>query len=356
MSRSRRRVSRGLIGLLVLTITFGLIAYFHNTSRTKATEASPASKIAIAPEPPAVHVETPVASSPATQPLESLTSAPSTQPAAFASSVSPATQPTRRAHLSSSGDPIADGKAKIDGGDLLAARRILNDALLADGTSASQSASIKQLLAQISQTVVFSPKRFADDEFGGTYSVQTGDVMRKIAANHGVTSELLCHINGLSDPRRLRAGATLKVVKGPFNALVSKKDFTLEIWLGDPEAPGSYYVKSYGVGLGRDDSTPTGKWLVEPQKKLKNPTYYSPRGEGVIAADDPRNPLGECWIGLTGVDGHAVGKQSYGIHGTIEPDSIGKMASMGCIRMHNEDVTEVFELLVEGKSTVTVKD
>ena len=116
------------------------------------------------------------------------------------------------------------------------------------------------------------------------------------------------------------------------------------------------YVMTYGVGLGRDDSTPTGVWMVEPHKKIKNPTYFSPRGEGVIDADDPKNPLGERWIGLTGIDGHAVGKQSYGIHGTIEPDSIGKMASMGCIRMRNEDVERVFEMLVEGKSTVIVKD
>jgi lipoprotein-anchoring transpeptidase ErfK/SrfK len=131
----------------------------------------------------------------------------------------------------------------------------------------------------------------------------------------------------------------------------------MEIWLdGEPRAEGSVYVTTYRVGLGRDDSTPTGKWLVEPQRKLKNPTYYSPRGEGVIPADDPKNPLGHYWIGLTGVDGHAIGKESYGVHGTIDPDSIGKQASMGCIRLGNEDITMVFELLVEGKSTVTVQD
>jgi lipoprotein-anchoring transpeptidase ErfK/SrfK len=76
----------------------------------------------------------------------------------------------------------------------------------------------------------------------------------------------------------------------------------------------------------------------------------------VIEADDPANPLGEFWIGLTGIDGHAVGKESYGIHGTIEPDSIGKQASMGCIRMGADDITMVFELLVEGKSTVIVRE
>ena len=96
--------------------------------------------------------------------------------------------------------------------------------------------------------------------------------------------------------------------------------------------------------------------MVEPHNKIKKPTYYSPRGEGVIAADDPANPLGGYWIGLSGIDGQAVGKTSYGIHGTIHPESIGKMESMGCIRLKSEDIALVFEMLVEGKSTVVVKD
>jgi lipoprotein-anchoring transpeptidase ErfK/SrfK len=66
--------------------------------------------------------------------------------------------------------------------------------------------------------------------------------------------------------------------------------------------------------------------------------------------------LGKFWIGLAGTDGQAIGQTSYGIHGTIDPDSIGKMASMGCIRLRNEDIALVYEMLVEGKSTVIVKD
>jgi lipoprotein-anchoring transpeptidase ErfK/SrfK len=164
------------------------------------------------------------------------------------------------------------------------------------------------------------------------------------------------HLNNISDARRLRAGATLKVLKGPFHAVVNKSEFRLDLYLGAPGGPDSVYVTSFHVGLGKDDSTPVGKWVVEPEKKIKNPVYYSPRGEGIVAADDPKNPLGDYWIGLAGTDGDAVGKQSYGIHGTIEPDSIGKQASMGCVRMRNEDVARVFECLAEGKSTVVVRN
>ena len=138
--------------------------------------------------------------------------------------------------------------------------------------------------------------------------------------------------------------------------MVSKSKFTLDIYLGTPGEPGSMFITTYGVGLGKDDSTPTGTWMAEAGKKIKNPVYYSPRGEGVTDADDPKNPLGERWIGLTGIDGHAIGKSSYGIHGTIDETSIGKQESMGCIRMKNADVELVFDLVVDGKSIVVVKD
>ena len=138
--------------------------------------------------------------------------------------------------------------------------------------------------------------------------------------------------------------------------MVYKSRFMMDIYLGPALEKGGMYVTSFPVGLGKDDSTPTGAWMVEVGKKIKYPTYFSPRGEGVIDADDPKNPLGEYWIGLTGIDGHAVGKASYGIHGTIDETSIGKMESMGCIRMHNADVEWVFDLMVEGKSIVLIKE
>jgi lipoprotein-anchoring transpeptidase ErfK/SrfK len=89
---------------------------------------------------------------------------------------------------------------------------------------------------------------------------------------------------------------------------------------------------------------------------LRNPTYYSPRGDAIIASGDTRNPLGDYWIGLAGVNGQAMGKPSYGIHGPIDPQSIGRTESMGCIRMCNQDVAILFDLLVEGKSLAVVND
>jgi lipoprotein-anchoring transpeptidase ErfK/SrfK len=66
--------------------------------------------------------------------------------------------------------------------------------------------------------------------------------------------------------------------------------------------------------------------------------------------------LGGYWIGLTGTEGQALGKMSYGIHGTIDPDSIGKQSSMGCIRLRHDDIEMVYEMMVEGKSMVVVRE
>jgi lipoprotein-anchoring transpeptidase ErfK/SrfK len=249
---------------------------------------------------------------------------------------------------------LVEGKGKLDAGDLLGGRKILNDALLSGTLSAADTNLAKRMMAEANRVIVFSPRRFTADAFQGTHTVQPGEKLQKIAATEGVSWEFLGQINNLSDPKRMRSGATLKTIVGPFHAVVNKAAFTMDIWLGSPGKAGGMYVTTLPVGLGRDDSTPTGTWMAGG--KLKNPAYFSPRGEGVIAADDPKNPLGEYWISLQGIDGQAMGKMSYGIHGTIDPDSIGRQSSMGCIRLRDADIALVYELLVDGKSIIVVRD
>ncbi len=193
-----------------------------------------------------------------------------------------------------------------------------------------------------------SSKIVPNDPLVDRYVIKDGDSLVKIAAQYFVSSDLLARVNGIADKHRIRSGQTIKVVKGPFRASVSKSKFRLDLYLQD------VLVKSYTVGLGADGSTPTGEWRVGT--KLVNPTYYPPRGGDILSADDPTNPLGERWIGLIGVSGEALGQERYGIHGTIEPDSIGKNSSMGCIRLRNSDVEVLYDFLVEKQGTVTITD
>jgi lipoprotein-anchoring transpeptidase ErfK/SrfK len=101
---------------------------------------------------------------------------------------------------------------------------------------------------------------------------------------------------------------------------------------------GGKVKKVYSVATGRSSElTPEGTFPVAV--KINKPGWKN------IPGGHPDNPLGERWIGLT-VNGDRG--RTYGIHGTNQPESIGKHASSGCVRMHNKDVIELSQLVPEG--------
>ncbi|MCJ7777874.1 MAG: L,D-transpeptidase, partial [Sedimentisphaerales bacterium] len=71
---------------------------------------------------------------------------------------------------------------------------------------------------------------------------------------------------------------------------------------------------------------------------------------------DKDYPLGKegFWISLVGTDANTIAANGYGIHGTNDPNSIGKASSLGCIRLADADIDLVFNLLYEEWSTVQV--
>ena len=230
--------------------------------------------------------------------------------------------------------------------DLLTARAHLSEAVTL-GLSSQRLIDARAALTRIAAETVFSPEVIDGDPFVTQYAIAPGDTLGKIAKKHDITPEFLAAINGITNPNMIRAGQRIKIVQGPFDARIDKSEYRMDLYLR------TTLVKSYPVGLGANNGTPLGTWKVST--KLTNPTYYPPRGGAIIAADDPANPIGEHWIGLVGVSGSAMGAERYGIHGTIEPESIGKSMSLGCVRMHNADVAEVYMLLIPEKSKVTIE-
>jgi LysM repeat protein len=232
-------------------------------------------------------------------------------------------------------------------GQVIGARSELNRMLIISRDPAEQ-AELRRHLSKIADETIFSKTRRSDDPLIDTYTIESGDRLVNIGKQYNVPYEVIMLINGIKNASRIQEGQKLKVPRGPFNAKIDKSDFRLDVYLGD------LYLRSFPVALGADQGTPEGKWIVK--NRLSNPRYYpsaSAEIKRTIAPDDPKNPLGEYWIGLEGVEGDAVGCVGYGIHGTIEPDSIGKAVSLGCIRMHNDDVEFLYKLMMPGQSTVT---
>jgi hypothetical protein len=247
---------------------------------------------------------------------------------------------------------LAAARQKIARADVLLAQQKLLDArgllheAMTSGLPEADLAPVRTRIDQINQVAVFSGRVLPTDPDCLAYVLQPGDMLRVLARRHKVGWRLLKQINGIANDRLIRAGWRIKIVRGPFHVVVRKRAFRMAVYLRQR------FVCQFPVGLGSDDSTPAGRFVVKD--KLVNPPWTNPRTGQIIRADDPQNPLGEHWIGLRGAEEATKGLLSYGIHGTIEPGTIGKQASMGCVRMFNKDVERLFAMLVIGQSTVTI--
>ncbi|MFW5893675.1 MAG: L,D-transpeptidase family protein [Verrucomicrobiota bacterium] len=171
------------------------------------------------------------------------------------------------------------------------------------------------------------------------YRIKKGDSLARIAKQFNTTIGALQRSNNL-DPNsaRIYPGETLHIYQADWNILVVKEAFALLLRDGDE------VFKLYETGIGRQNRTPTGTFKVT--SKQKEPAW-TPPGK-IIPYGDPENVLGTRWLGLTPTDETDPNLRGYGIHGTWEPETVGTAASEGCVRMRNEEVNELFDLVPMG--------
>jgi LysM repeat protein len=234
------------------------------------------------------------------------------------------------------------------------ARRVLTQALLTPGIDRRTAKTIRETLTELNERLVFGREIAPDDPFAFGYTVRPGDALARIATqqNAHVDWRFIQRINSIARPESIRPGQQLKIIQGPFHAVVVKREYRVDVFLG--EGSDRVYVRSYPVGLGEHDSTPVGRFRVRSSSKLINPAWTNPRTGEHFTSNDPKNPIGNRWIGLEGMTEAIRDLAGYGIHGTIEPESIGRQESMGCIRLLNEHVEVLYEMLVERESTVEI--
>jgi lipoprotein-anchoring transpeptidase ErfK/SrfK len=109
----------------------------------------------------------------------------------------------------------------------------------------------------------------------------------------------------------------------------------------------------YPVGVGRAGMAWHGRAQIA--EKFLRPAWGPPADIAlanpniplVIPGGSPRNPMGAAAMGLT--------RGNYAIHGTNEPGSIGRFVSHGCIRMHNEDVLDLYQRAPVGTEVYVVR-
>jgi lipoprotein-anchoring transpeptidase ErfK/SrfK len=109
----------------------------------------------------------------------------------------------------------------------------------------------------------------------------------------------------------------------------------------------------YMVGVGRAGKQWAGvsridgkylnpAWAPPPEVKRDKPSLPD-----VIPGGSPHNPMGVAALTLVGGD--------YAIHGTNQPGSIGGYVSYGCIRMYNEDISDLYQRVSVGTAVVVTR-
>jgi L,D-transpeptidase catalytic domain len=153
---------------------------------------------------------------------------------------------------------------------------------------------------------------------------------------------LIARANGLANEQAIRPDDMLRIPTERASVLVDLSSRWAFYLLGGEVAA------AWSVGIGKEEgSTPVGTYAIT--LKQSEPMLFQP-GRPPIPYGDPENPLGSRWLEW-GQDGKGT---HLGFHGTDDPTGIGGRVSKGCVRMRNEDVELLFEILPLG-SKVTVQ-
>ena len=129
----------------------------------------------------------------------------------------------------------------------------------------------------------------------------------------------------------------------PGTIVVSTAERRLYLVLGNGQA------LRYGVGVGRPGFTWSGVNKITAKREW--PSWTPPAAMLARRPDLPRYMAGGIENPL-GARAMYIGRSEYRIHGSNEPDTIGQAVSSGCIRMTNEDVTDLYSRVKVGATVI----
>jgi len=207
---------------------------------------------------------------------------------------------------------------ELRSGRLADAHLILSQRYQTAQHTPEQTRRLEYLLDQLAGTVVYSREHL----LAPPHRVAPGETLRSIADRCNVPEGLLAKINGLAPGSPLPVGQELKVVQGPFHALVSLSRHELTLVMDDGR-----YAGRFPIGVGADLGAQEGAFTV------RDKTDTSAMGAGADAL------YGSRWIGLD---------SRLGLHGTNAPEQIGQDMSQGCIALGQRDIEDLYDILSIG--------
>ncbi|HVT27638.1 MAG TPA: LysM peptidoglycan-binding domain-containing protein [Lacipirellulaceae bacterium] len=291
-----------------------------------AMQSSPDTSTAVAGEPDRYAI-----TSPTTTPLASAPSA-MAPPAAAPSSPIQAATAAGASTFAASWPAI---QTALKNGDLKQAHLLLSKWHNNDSLSPAEAQRVETLLSQLAGTVIYSTEhRLEPPRF-----VKPGETLETIAKEYNVPWQLLAKINGITSPNELRPSQQLKVVRGPFSAVVDVHRSELTLMVDDRYAGKFHVTVPPGISLAG------GEWLVD--KKLTSPQSASPASAYPSTASMPERTI---------VLRNTVAAPTTGTPTLLIASGkvTGLPASQATINVSPQDAEEIADILSIG-SRVTIR-
>jgi lipoprotein-anchoring transpeptidase ErfK/SrfK len=243
--------------------------------------------------------------------------------------------------------------------EVFRARTMLSHALLSGGLNKSSQQQAVHALTLVAGETIFSRTVYPGDPYTFAYQMPPGQTLGGAIARLGlrVNAAEIEAINGI-DASDIKPGQSIKMIRGPFCAIINKSTFTMDIFL-KPAGLEPLFVKRISVGLGKSDKTPSGMFLIA--RKAEQPSWKAlpdSKIQGFINYGEKGYPFGKkaLWMGLQGMDESTRHKSGFALHSTSSQSSIGKAKSHGCIRIGDNNIDTVYAMMREGVSTVQIRD
>ncbi|TWT90885.1 LysM domain protein [Pseudobythopirellula maris] len=221
-------------------------------------------------------------------------------------------------------------QAALDRNELTRAHLLLSQWRDDASLTAAQHETVNGLLSQLAGTVIYS----LEHRLEPPHQVQPGETLETIAQQYNVPWPLLGKINGVASATAVQPGQVLKVVRGPFQAVVDLSDQEMVLLL-DGRYAGRFDVNI--DGLAADE----GQWRVE-QKQSPQATG-APSRYGAPAPSSPK-------LVLKAPSGSPTGPSV--LLGASSAGAPGHFDHQGHILVASTDAEDVFDILSEGSEVV----
>jgi LysM repeat protein len=197
----------------------------------------------------------------------------------------------------------------------------------------AETKEINELLSQLAGSVIYSTEHRLEPP----YLVQAGEQLPDIAQKYHVPWQLLAKINGLEDRDQLQAGQQLKVVRGPFSALIDLSERRMTLMLD------RRYAGQLPLDVDPATSVEEGDWTVN--QKLLTPGNVDPMSASPTAGDQKSIMMSSAAGGTSQIVILRGGNSST----PAATDPAGRV-----IRLKSQDVDDVYDILSLG-SHVTIR-